>query len=147
MVKSHYIEIIGLLLTYNLILYVKMLEVVTPTITKKKCWTTLKWWLLFHPSENWGFRANYHPEIWCFLVDQSCLTLCDPWTLAHKAPLSMEFTRQEYWSGLQFPSPGDFPIPGIEPGSPKLRAVSLLSKPSGKSEESGYLLCESRVIA
>ena len=43
-----------------------------------------------------------------------------PWTAAHQAPLSMEFTRQECWSGLPFPSPGDFPDPGIEPRSPTL---------------------------
>ena len=40
-----------------------------------------------------------------------------PWTVARQAPLSMGFTRQEYWSGLPFPSPGDLPNPGIEPGS------------------------------
>ena len=43
-----------------------------------------------------------------------------PWTVAYKAPLSMEFSRKEYWSGLPFPSPGDFPDPGIKPGSPSL---------------------------
>ena len=43
-----------------------------------------------------------------------------PWTVAHQAPLSMGFSRQEYWSGLPFTSPGDLPIPGIEPGSPTL---------------------------
>ena len=40
-----------------------------------------------------------------------------PWTGAHQAPLSMEFSSQEYWSGLPFPSPGDLPHPGIEPGA------------------------------
>ena len=48
-----------------------------------------------------------------------------PWTVAHKAPLSVEFPRQEYWSGLPFPSPGDIPDPGIEPESPTLQAWSL----------------------
>ena len=43
-----------------------------------------------------------------------------PWTVAHQAPLPMEFSRQEYWSGLPLPSPGDLPNPGIEPGSPEL---------------------------
>ena len=43
-----------------------------------------------------------------------------PWTLAHQAPLPMEFSRQEYWSGLPFSSPGDLPDPGIKPGSPAL---------------------------
>ena len=47
-----------------------------------------------------------------------------PRIVAHKAPLSMEFSRQEYWSGLPFPSPGDLPDPGIEPGSPVLQADS-----------------------
>ena len=45
-----------------------------------------------------------------------------PWTVAHQAPPSMGFSRQEYWSGLQFPSPGDLPNPGIEPRSPILEA-------------------------
>ena len=51
-----------------------------------------------------------------------------PWTIAHQAPLSMEFSRQEYWSGLPFPSPGDLPDLGIEPGSPTLQADSLPSE-------------------
>ena len=51
-------------------------------------------------------------------VVQSCPTLCDPWTVTHQAPPSMGFSRQEYWSGLPFPSPEDLPGPGIEPGSP-----------------------------
>ena len=66
------------------------------------------------------------------LVAQLCPTLCDPWTVAHQAPLSMEFSRQEYWSGLPFPSPGDLPEPGIEPRSPALPAGSLLTEPPEK---------------
>ena len=54
------------------------------------------------------------------------------WTVAHKAPLSMEFSRQEYYSGLSFPSPGDLPDPGIELRSPVLQADSLPSEPPGK---------------
>ena len=54
-----------------------------------------------------------------------------PWMVADQAPPSMEFSRQEYWSGLPFPSPGDLPNPGIEPGSPELRADALLSEPPG----------------
>ena len=50
-----------------------------------------------------------------------------PWTVAHQAPLSVEFSRQEYWSGLPFPPPGDLPHPGIKPGSPALWADSLPS--------------------
>ena len=55
-----------------------------------------------------------------------------PWTVAQQAPPSMGFSRQEYWSGLPFPSPGDLPDPGIEPRSPTLRADALTSKPPGK---------------
>ena len=51
------------------------------------------------------------------------------WTVAHQAPLSMGFSRQEYWSGLPFPSPGYLPDPGIEPRSPTLQADSLSSEP------------------
>ena len=54
------------------------------------------------------------------------------WTVARQAPLSMGFSRQEYWSGLPFPSPGDLPNPGIEPGSPALPADALFSEPPGK---------------
>ena len=53
-------------------------------------------------------------------VVQSCLTLCNPWTVAHQAPLCMRFFRQEYWSGLPFPPVGDLPYPGIESTSPAL---------------------------
>ena len=49
-----------------------------------------------------------------------------PWTVARQAPLSVEFSRQEYWSGLPFPSPGDLPDPGIKPASPALQVDSLL---------------------
>ena len=55
-----------------------------------------------------------------------------PWTVAYQAALSMGFSRQEYWSGLAFPSPGELPNPGIEPGSPTLQADALPSEPPGK---------------
>ena len=55
-----------------------------------------------------------------------------PWTLACQAPLSMEFSRQEYWNGLPFPSPGAFPDPGIKPVSPALQAHLLPTEPSEK---------------
>ena len=55
-----------------------------------------------------------------------------PWTGAHQAPLSMGFSREEYWSGLPFLSPGNLPDPGIEPRSPALQADALPSKPQGK---------------
>ena len=59
------------------------------------------------------------------LVAKSFPTLMTSWTVACQAPLSMGFSRQEYWSGLPFPSPGDLPNPGIKPGSPALQADSL----------------------
>ena len=59
------------------------------------------------------------------LFAKSCLTLATPWTVVCQAPLSLGFSRQEYWSGLPFPSPGDLLNPGIEPGSPALQADSL----------------------
>ena len=59
-----------------------------------------------------------------------------PWTVAYQAPQSMEFSRQEYWSGLPFLSPRDLPNPGIEPGYPTLQADALPSEPPGKSKQS-----------
>ena len=61
----------------------------------------------------------------------SRVRLCDPWTVAHQAPPSMGFSRQEYWSELPFLSPGDLPDPGIEPRPLKLQADSLTSEPQG----------------
>ena len=66
------------------------------------------------------------------LVGQSCLTLCNP---VDCSPLSMGFSRQEYWSGLPFPTPGHLPHPGIEPASPAapaLLADSFAAEPQGK---------------
>ena len=68
------------------------------------------------------------------LVTQLCLIYGNPMdlTIACQAPLSMEFSRKKYWSGLPFPSSGDIPDPGIEPGSPALEADVLTSEPPGK---------------
>ena len=63
---------------------------------------------------------------------QLCPIFCDPMDCSPQAPLSMEFSRQEYWNELSFPSPGDLPDPGIKPGLPILQAVSLPSEPPGK---------------
>ena len=64
----------------------------------------------------------------------SCVQLFEtPWTVAYQAPPSMGFSRQEYWSGLPFPSPGGLPNPGIKPGSPALQTDALPSEPQGKS--------------
>ena len=69
-------------------------------------------------------------------VAKSCLTLMTPWAEAFQAPLSRGFSRQEYWSGLPFPSPGDLPDPGIKPGSPELQADSL---PTEKGLQNVYV--------
>ena len=66
------------------------------------------------------------------LVTESCPTLVIPWTVALQAPLSMGLLRQEYWSGLPFPSPGDLPDPGIKPRSPASQADSFPPEPSGR---------------
>ena len=69
----------------------------------------------------------------CVLAAQSSPSLWDPWTVACQAPLSVGFSRHEYWSGLLSPPPEDLPNPGIEPpGSPAIQADSLSSEPQRK---------------
>ena len=79
----------------------------------------------------------------CSVVAQSGPALFNPMTTAHQAPLSTEFSRQEHWSGLLFPSPEDLSNPGLEPKSPALQADFLLSespgKPLGKPFPNHYL--------
>ena len=65
------------------------------------------------------------------------------WTVAHQTPLSMRFSREEYWSGLPCPPPGDLPDPGIEAESPELHAYSLPSKPPGKHPPESLVQCKS----
>ena len=66
----------------------------------------------------------------CQSLSHVCL-FATPSTVAHQAPLSMEFSKQEYWSGLPFLTPGDLPDPGIEPRSPTLQADSLVFESEG----------------
>ena len=73
-------------------------------------------------KEGWKWKWS---RIWLFVT---------PWTVGYQAPLSMGFSRQEYWSGLPFPSPGDLPDPGIEPRSPAFQADALTSEPPGKHQ-------------
>ena len=68
----------------------------------------------------WKWKCLSLSRVWLFVT---------PRTVAHQAPLSMEFSREEYWSGLPCPSPGDLPKPGVKPGFPALKADSLLSEP------------------
>ena len=109
-------------------------------------------------TETWNLSKvtggkGQHPNCVCVLVAQSWLTLCEPWAAACQAPLSMEFSRQEYWSVLPFPSPGDLPNPGIKPKSSTLREDSLLSEPPGKRSIQTtshktvfHVLCQSNCI-
>ena len=76
-------------------------------------------------------------------VTQSCPTLWDPWTIARQAPPSMGFSRQEYWSGLPFPSPGDLPDPGMElvsPVAPALAGRFFTTEPPGRSYNTIFLV-------
>ena len=71
----------------------------------------------------------------------SCVRLfATPWTVVYQAPPSMGFSRQEYWIGLPFPSPGDLPDPGIEAGYPALRGDDLPSEPPGKPQNTELFL-------
>ena len=72
----------------------------------------------------------------CLLsLSPSCVPLfATPWTVAHQIPLFMEFSRQEYWSGLPFPTPGDLPNPGIKTASPALRGRFFTTVSPGKHE-------------
>ena len=72
------------------------------------------------------------------LIAKSCPTLATPRTVACQAPLSTGFSRQEYWSGLPLPSPGDLPDAGIEPGSPALQTDSLPNDLRGKPRSHGW---------
>ena len=80
------------------------------------------------------FKAD-PPRVWCVQSLSRAQLFATPWIIALQAPLSMEFSRKDYWSGLPFPSPGDLPDPGIEHGSPALQAGSLPSEPLGKQQK------------
>ena len=88
--------------------------------------------VVMYGCESWTIKKDAGGE---GLVAKSCLTLVTPWTGACQARLSMGFSRQEYWRGLPFPSPGDIPDPGIEPRSPALQAESLPTELQGKSQK------------
>ena len=74
----------------------------------------------------------------CCFVPQSCPALCRPTAAARQAPLSWDFPRQEYRSGLPFPSPGGLPDPGMEPTSPALADGFFTTEPPGKPYERMY---------
>ena len=98
---------------------------------------TFMYWFLCRPMLS--FLRDIYIYIYIYIyqsvkhvIHSSCVWLCvTPWTVAHPAPLFMGFSRQEYWSGLPFPSPEDLPSPGIKPRSPALQADSLPSDHQG----------------
>ena len=87
-------------------------------------------WILYHHHNHLGSLGEALKSVSLL----SCVCLFEtPWTVASQAPLSIEFSRQEYCSGLPFPSSTDLSSPGIEPGSPELQADSLPSEPPGQA--------------
>ena len=90
-------------------------------LTVMPLWQPCEWKDLHPQDRKW--KCYSVSRVWVFAT---------PWTVTHQAPLSMKFSRQEYRSGLPFPSPGDPHNPGIEPRSPALQADSLPSEPPGK---------------
>ena len=92
---------------------------------------------LLHPWDSQGKNpgVGYHFLLQCEKVKSLSRVqlLATPWTAAYQAPLSIRFSRQEYWSGLPFPSPGHLPDSGIKPRSPSLYTDALPSEPPGKS--------------
>ena len=91
------------------------------------CVSCIDRWMFYH------LGTGEAQTRWWGEVTQSCLTLCDP------VDCNLLFSRQEYWSVLSFPSPGDLPDPGIEPRSPALEADALTSEPPGKRITEYYL--------
>ena len=107
-----------------------------PTTNETVTWFTI--------NEQWRFVKWMNKwlkiqKVYSSLVATSCSTLATPRTTAHQAPLSMGFPRQEYWSGLPFPSPGELPDPGTKPRSPELQADSLLTELQGKPKRGLWL--------
>ncbi len=87
---------------------------------------TLEWVAIsFSNAWKWKVKVKSLSHVWL---------LTTPWTAAYQAPPSMGFSRQEYWSGLSCPPPGDLPNTGIKPKPPTLQANSLLSEPPGKTK-------------
>ena len=97
------------------------------------------------PPSPWSWTSNHNkcvckPPMFSTLL-LSCVSLfVTPWIVAHQAPLSIGFIRQEYWSGFPWPPPGNLPNPGIEPGFPGLQVDSLPSEPPGKPNAISVIL-------
>ena len=102
------------------------------------CLPSLRIEIIKKKKKNWDHQSQPNFQLneptWSEMKSLSRFWLfATPWTVAYQNPPSMGFSRQEYWSGLPFPSPGDLPDPGIEPPSPALQADAFPSEPPGKS--------------
>ena len=86
-----------------------------------------------------GIWCTIHTCVCVCLVSQLCLALYHPLDCSHQAPLSMEFSRQESWSGLPFPPPGDLPNPGMKPAPPVSPALQADSLPAESSRKPVYI--------
>ena len=98
----------------------------------------LLYWVFFLPHLKNIFLLSHH---WQCVHAQLCPTLCHPMDCAHQAPLSMEFSQQEYGSGLPFPLPGNLSYPGIKPASPVSPALTgkfFTTEPPGKRHHWQY---------
>ena len=115
----------------------------TPSISVSLTVTFFDLWVfsLFKSSmvhcNSWGCKESDMDEQ---LKNSRVRLFATPWTVAYQAPPSMGFFRQEYWSGLPFPSPGDLPYPGIKPGYPAFQADALTSEPPGKPKNNNSRL-------
>ena len=104
-------------------------------VTKSQTWLNHLAW----STHNFVYYIHVHVCVYVYIC--LCVSVCTlsyswlfvtPWTVAHQAPLSMGFSRQEYWSGLPCSPPGDLPNPGIKPGSSALAGGLFTTKPPGK---------------
>ena len=111
-----------LYLPFHLIVSLKLLSLFFFKHLDNPLWSEQWIWDHFSPVQDppWKVKVKSLSRVRLFAT---------PWTVAYKVPPSMEFSRQEYWSGLPFPSPGNLPDSGIEPGSPACKQVLLPSEP------------------
>ena len=114
-------KVISLIFVDKEMLFNTLSRFVTTFLPRSKC--LLISWLRLPSARILKVKGKLLSHVHLFMT---------PWTVTHQASPSLRFPRQEYWSGLSFPSPGDLPHPGIEPGSPSVQANSLLSGPQEK---------------
>ena len=107
----------GMKVTHNLSFYGPERNPFLPTPTLLFHWGKKKQKDIYHPGNNVNCYIVWHSFVCCAKSLQCIQLFVTPWTVAHQAPLSMGFSRKEYWRGLPFPPPGDLPNPGIEPWS------------------------------